>query len=82
VRDDPGLAGSVRGMPWCPTQVSGRGHRTGSRLASLESEEPVIRIGEGPAAADRHETRGIRASRPGTLPSEACNLAVDVSLSD
>src|SRR3954451_11287267 len=27
VRDDPGLASGVRGMPGCPVQVSGRGHR-------------------------------------------------------
>jgi hypothetical protein len=26
VRDDPGLASSVRGMPCRPTQFSGRGH--------------------------------------------------------
>jgi len=26
VRDGPGLARGVRGMPCCPTQVSGRGH--------------------------------------------------------
>ena len=96
--DDRGLAGSVRGMPCCPTQVSGRthcmatrrsrlGHRNLAthpgaglldrltrswvlRLSRLEEvkdvlrarcrpqgEELVIRIGEGPTAADRHETR-------------------------
>ena len=96
--DSRGLGGSVRGMPWCPGQVSGRpvcvaGRRARlghadlaphpgadlvdrltrspvlwlSRLEEVEyvlrarcrpqSEETVIRIGEGPTAADRHETR-------------------------
>jgi hypothetical protein len=98
VRDDPGLAGRVRGMPCCPTQVSGRGHCMAGRRASLghlhlathprasmldrhtrswvfrlsrleqvkdvlgarcrpKSKELVIRIGEDPTAADRHEAR-------------------------
>ena len=98
VRDGPGLACSVRGMPRWPAQVSGCGHRMAARRASLghrhlaahpgagmldrltrsrvlrldrlkevkdvfrarcrpESQEMVIRIGEGPAAADRHEAR-------------------------
>jgi hypothetical protein len=98
VRDGPGLASSVRGMPCCPTQVSGRGHGMAGRRASLghlhlatspgaglldrltrsrvlrlsrleevkdvfrarcrpKGEELVIRIGEGPTAADRHEAR-------------------------
>src|ERR1700682_3807855 len=98
VCDGRGLAGSVRGMPCCPTQISGRGHCMAGRSASLghgdlaahpgppeldratrsrvlrlsrleelkdvlragcrpQSELLVIRIGEGPAAADRHETR-------------------------
>src|SRR4051794_39051761 len=98
VRDDPGLASSVRGMPRCPTEVSGRGHCLAGRRASLghrdfathpgasmldrltrswvlrlsrleqvkdvlgarcrpQSQQPVIRIGEGPAAADGHEAR-------------------------
>jgi hypothetical protein len=98
VRDCPGLAGSVRGMPCRPAQVSGRGHGVAGRRASLghldlathpgagmldrltrswvlrpsrfeevkdvlrarcrpKSEELVIRIGEGPTAADRHEAR-------------------------
>jgi hypothetical protein len=35
VRDGPGLASSVRGMPCCPTQVSGRGHGMAGRRASL-----------------------------------------------
>src|SRR5215468_3997015 len=96
VRDDPGLASSVRGMPCCPTQVSGRGHGMAGRRASLghlhlathpgagmldrltrsrvlrpgrleevkdvlrarcrpKGQELVIRIGEGPTAANRHE---------------------------
>src|SRR5437016_7163836 len=98
VCDGPGLASSVRGMPRCPTQVSGRAHCMAARRASLghlhlathpgagmldrltrswvlrlsrleevkdvlcarrrpKSEEMVIRISEGPAAADRHEAR-------------------------
>jgi hypothetical protein len=35
VRDDSGLAGSVRHMSRCPTQVSGLGHRMTGRRASL-----------------------------------------------
>src|SRR5205814_4638133 len=95
VRDGRGLAGSVGGMPCCPTQVSGRGVCVAGRIASLghrdlaappcpslldrvtrprvrrlrrleevkdvlrarcrpQGEELVIRIGEGPTAADRH----------------------------
>ena len=35
VSDGPGLASSVRGMPCCPTQVSGRAHCMAARRASL-----------------------------------------------
>src|SRR5262249_42482785 len=35
VCDGRGLTGSVRGMPCCPTQVSGRRHRVTSRRTSL-----------------------------------------------
>src|SRR5215467_6005480 len=125
VRDGPGLASSVRGMPCCPTQVSGRGHGMAGRRASLghlhlathpgagmldrltrswvlrlsrleevkdvlrarcrpKGEELVIRIGEAPTAADRHEAGvsnlrenhgwhslgGARATRH--TPSKAC----------
>ncbi len=35
VRDDPGLAGSIRGMPCCPAQVSGRAHCMAARRPSL-----------------------------------------------
>jgi len=35
VRDDTGLARSVGGMSWRPTQVSRRGHRTAGRRAAL-----------------------------------------------
>src|SRR5450631_2073767 len=35
VRDGPGLASSVRGMPCCPPQVSGRGHRMAGCRAGL-----------------------------------------------
>jgi hypothetical protein len=34
VRDGPSLASSVRGVPCCPTQVSGRAHRMAARRAS------------------------------------------------
>jgi hypothetical protein len=98
VRDSPGLTGSVRGIPCCPTQVSCCGHCMAARRASLGhldlathpsagmldrltrswvlrlsrlekvknvlrarcrpmSQKLVIRIGEGPTAADRHEAR-------------------------
>jgi hypothetical protein len=98
VCDGPGLAGSVSGMPCCPTQVSGRAHCMTARRASLghldlathpgarmldrlarswilrpsqleevenvlcargcpQSEQLVVRISEGPSAADRHEAR-------------------------
>ena len=98
VCDGPGLASSVRGMPCCPSKVSGRAHSMTARRASLhhrdltthpgagvldrfawsrvirlsrlekvkdvlcaqcrpKSEEMVIRIGEGPTAANRHEAR-------------------------
>src|SRR6266480_5616930 len=97
VCDGRGLAGSVRGMPCRPAQVSGRGHCVAGRIASLghrdlaahpradlldrltrsrvqrlcrleevedvvrarcrpQGEQLVIRIGERPTAADRHET--------------------------
>src|SRR5439155_2858710 len=35
VCDGRGLAGSLGGMPCCPTQVSGRGHCVAGRIASL-----------------------------------------------
>jgi hypothetical protein len=98
VRDGRSLAGSVRRMPCCSSQIPGRAHgmagrraspghgdlaarpgpsllkcvsrprvRTLRRLEEVEDmlrarccpqgEEPVIRIGEDPATADRHETR-------------------------
>ena len=98
VCDGRRLAGSVRGMACCPTEVSGRGHRMAARRASLghrdlathpgadlldcptrsrvlrpsrveqvedvlrarcrpQGEEPMIRIGQGPTAADRHKAR-------------------------
>jgi hypothetical protein len=98
VCDGPGLASSVRSMPCCPMQVSGRSHCMAARSASLghldlathpgagmldrltrpwvlrlsrleevkdvlrarcrpKSEEMVIRISEGPTAADRHQAR-------------------------
>ena len=39
VRDGPGLASSVRGMPCSPTQVSGRAHRMAARRASLHHRD-------------------------------------------
>ena len=98
VCDDCGLTGSIRGMPRCAAQVSGRAHCMTARRASLghrdlatrpgagllnrptwswvvrlsrleeikdmlrarrrpQSEELVIRIGEGSTTANRHETR-------------------------
>jgi hypothetical protein len=35
VCDGPGLASSVRGMPWCPSKISGRAHCLAARRASL-----------------------------------------------
>jgi len=35
VCDGPGLASSVRGMPCCPAQISGRAHRMAARRAGL-----------------------------------------------
>jgi len=98
MRDGPGLASSVRGMPCCPPEVPGRAHRLAARRASLhhrdltthpgagirdrfarsrvitlsrlekvkdvlcarrrpKSQEMVIRITEGPTAANRHEAK-------------------------
>ena len=98
VCDGPSLASSVRGMPSCPSKVSGRAHSMTASRASLhhrdltthpgagvldrfawsrvirlsrlekvkdvlrarcrpKSEEMVIRISEGPTAANRHEAR-------------------------
>jgi hypothetical protein len=98
VCDGSSLAGGIRGMPCCATQVPGRAHGMAARRPSLghrdlaahpgagmldrlarprvlgpsrleevkdmlrarcrpKSEEMVIRISEGPAAAYRHEAR-------------------------
>src|SRR4051794_2549913 len=105
----PGLTSSVRGIPCCPMQVSGRAHCMAARCASLhhfdlaahpstgvldrltrsrvlrlsrlekvknvlcarcrpKCEEVVIGVGEGPAAADRHEPRvsNLRKDHDGT----------------
>jgi hypothetical protein len=51
VRDDPGLASSVRGMPCCPTQVSGRGHCMAGRRASLG--HPHLATHPGASMLDR-----------------------------
>src|SRR5881227_3355702 len=47
VRDDRGLASSVRGMPCCPTQVSGRGHCMAGRRASLGHLDLATHPGAG-----------------------------------
>src|ERR1700746_2457963 len=47
VRDGPGLASSVRGMPCCPTQVSGRGHCMAGRRASLGHLDLATHPGAG-----------------------------------
>jgi hypothetical protein len=45
VCDGRGLAGSVRGMPCCTTEVSGRGHRMAGRRASLSHGDCSTRPG-------------------------------------
>ena len=40
-----GLAGSVRGMPWCPAQVSGRGVCMAGRRAGLSPRDLAPRPG-------------------------------------
>src|SRR6516225_5463501 len=47
VRDGAGLASSVRGMPCCPTQVSGRGHCMAGRRASLGHLDLATHPGAG-----------------------------------
>ena len=47
VRDGPGLARSVRGMPYCPAQVSGRSHRMAARRASLHHRDLATHPGAG-----------------------------------
>ena len=47
VRDGPGLASSVRGMPCSPTQVSGRAHRLAARRASLHHRDLATHPGTG-----------------------------------
>src|SRR6202521_4787342 len=51
VCDGRGLAGSVRGMPCCPTQVSGRGHCMAGRRASLAHGD--LAAHPGPSEFDR-----------------------------
>src|SRR5437870_2473438 len=48
VCDGRGLAGSVRGMPCCPAQVSGRGHCMATRRASLGHRDLAAHPGAGP----------------------------------
>ena len=47
VCDGPGLASSVRGMPCCPTQVSGRAHCMAARRASLGHLDLATHPGAG-----------------------------------
>src|SRR5215471_9214153 len=47
VRDGPGLASSVRGMPCRPAQVSGRAHRMAARRASLGHRDLATYPGAG-----------------------------------
>src|SRR6266705_3901855 len=62
VCDGRGLAGSVRGMPCCPTQVSGRGHCMAGRRASLGHGDLASR--PGPPEFDRAMwPRVLRLSR-------------------
>ena len=115
--NDGGLARSKCGVPWCPAEVSGCGHRVTARSTSLhhrdlpshpsasmldrltwswvlrlsrleeakhvlrarcgpQSEEVMIRIGEGPAAADRHET-GVPDLRKDHGGHSFCRLAAE-----
>ena len=45
--DGRGLASSVRGMPCCATQVSGRAHRMAARRASLGHVDLTTHPGAG-----------------------------------
>jgi len=47
VCDGPGLASSVRGMPCCPAQVSGRAHGMAARRASLGHLDLATNPGAG-----------------------------------
>ncbi len=47
VCDGPGLASSVRGIPCCPTQVSGRAHCMAARRASLHHRDLTTRPAAG-----------------------------------
>src|SRR2546429_8798727 len=47
VCDGPRLAGSVPGMPCCPTQVSGRAHCMAARRASLHHRDLTTHPGAG-----------------------------------
>ncbi|HEX5994581.1 MAG TPA: hypothetical protein VFY84_05505, partial [Jiangellales bacterium] len=47
VCDGARLASSVRGMPRCPTQVSGRAHCMAARRASLHHRDLTMRPGAG-----------------------------------
>jgi hypothetical protein len=74
VRDSPGLAGSLRGMPRCPAQVSGRGHGMAGCGASLGHRDLATHPGAGmPAlflASAQHP--GAAHAQPGAPPGKAC----------
>jgi hypothetical protein len=62
VRDDPGLASGVGGVPRCTTQVSGRPHRMAARCTSLHHRDLATHPGAG--MLDRlTRSRVLRLSR-------------------
>ena len=63
VGDSRGLAGRVRGMPWCPAQISGRGHRMARRRASLGHGDLAAR----PRPPEFNRPPGSRILRPKRL---------------
>jgi hypothetical protein len=76
VRDGPGLAGSVRGMPCRPAQVSGRGHGMAGCRASLGHLHLATHPGAG--VLDRLTRSWVL--RPGRLGGNSANrVAADVA---
>jgi hypothetical protein len=67
VRDGPGLASRVRGMPCWPTQISGRTHRMATKRASLHhldlATHPCASRLDSPHAAVRLQGEPIRRGR-------------------
>lgn len=62
VRDGRGLAGSVRGMPCCTGEVSGRGIRMTGRRASLG--HPDLAARPGAPELDRSTRAVVPRARP------------------